>query len=87
MSSREEILKKIRVNKPALVELPVIDFQEVIRYESNTAQFKEVLERIGGRVNYLETKDQLKEIITEDLERGQVYYQCVKPWRICHTGN
>lgn len=51
MSLRKKILNNINSNKPALVELPVISMNEVIQYDDVVAQFKSVLESIGGTVH------------------------------------
>ena len=48
MSSRENILKAIAANQPSLIALPVIERSAVIAYQDNFAQFKTVLESIGG---------------------------------------
>lgn len=65
MSSRDEILKTITANKPAFTDLPVIAIEQVISFESLTAQFRETLERIGGKVEYLDHEELLQDFITE----------------------
>jgi L-lactate dehydrogenase complex protein LldG len=65
MSSRDEILKTITANKPAFTDLPVIAIEQVISFESLTAQFRETLERIGGKVEYLDHEELLQDFITK----------------------
>jgi L-lactate dehydrogenase complex protein LldG len=50
MSAKETILKNIVANKPPAVALPAIDLNEVINYDDPLAQFKLVLESIGGKM-------------------------------------
>jgi len=66
MSSRNEILKMITANKPTLVDLPVININEVISFESLTAQFRETLERIGGNVEYVDNEELLLDFVHEN---------------------
>ena len=47
MSARDQILKSISTNKPASVDLPAMDNQQVISYDDNATQFKKILEIIG----------------------------------------
>ena len=61
MSAREDILKAITANKPALVELPVIDSAKVIQYNDIVQQFKTVLQSIGGTAIELTDLDALKQ--------------------------
>lgn len=49
MSGRDTILNAVRKNKPAAEPLPVIDTAGVITYPDLYAQFKTVLETIGGQ--------------------------------------
>ena len=50
MTSRDTILNTIAINQPDLVQLPDIDINTVISYDDNYAQFKIILEGIGGEV-------------------------------------
>lgn len=49
MTSRDTILNAIRSNKPQELSLPVIDKEAFITYPDLYAQFKNVLEAIGGQ--------------------------------------
>lgn len=60
MSARANILAAIQNNKPALQELPSIELAQVIQYEDLLAQFKQVLQSIGGTAIELSNLDILK---------------------------
>ena len=70
MSSRENILKAIAANQPTLVPLPEIDRSAVINYSDHFAQFKTVLESIGGTTELLPNVEILKERIRVDKATG-----------------
>lgn len=48
MSARANILAAIQNNKPALQELPNVELDQVIQFNDPLAQFKQVLQNIGG---------------------------------------
>ena len=66
MNARDKILNTIAENQPELVALPTIDLDQVIRYEDNYAQFKTVLERIGGKVELIQDITILKDKLIDD---------------------
>jgi L-lactate dehydrogenase complex protein LldG len=70
MSSRDIILNAIAFNQPELVELPVIDIASVIQYEDAYAQFKSVLEGIGGKVELISELAVLKAQLVADKNSG-----------------
>ena len=70
MSSRENILKAIAANQPTLVPLPAIERAAVINYWDHFAQFKTVLESIGGTTELLPNVEILKERIRVDKATG-----------------
>ncbi|PVX44463.1 L-lactate dehydrogenase complex protein LldG [Flavobacterium sp. 103] len=70
MSVRENILNAIAANQPELVSLPVIDRASVIRYEDLYAQFKTVLESIGGKVELISNTAVLKEQLDTNRSTG-----------------
>jgi len=53
MSVRENILNAIATNQPTLVPLPVLNRTAVISFEDRYAQFKSVLESIGGKTELI----------------------------------
>lgn len=77
MSAREKILNAIRVNKPALVALPVMDIQQVTRYDDLVAKFTTTLEGIGGKVLHLDNISELESIINEEMQTGKLVYNAI----------
>lgn len=72
MSSREKILGAISTNKPALIELPVIDIKSTSSLAADWLdQFIKTLESIGGNVIQLSSIDLIKEEIQEAKNRGE----------------
>ena len=72
MSSREKILSAIAANQPDLVALPTIDLDTVISYENTFAQFKTVLEGIGGKAELIPDISILKNKLIEDRATGKL---------------
>ncbi|TDE45057.1 lactate utilization protein B/C [Flavobacterium rhamnosiphilum] len=70
MSAREKILNTIAINQPELTALPLIDRNALIRYEDVYAQFKTVLESIGGKVELVQDITELKEQLIADKASG-----------------
>jgi L-lactate dehydrogenase complex protein LldG len=68
MSAREIILNAIAFNQPELVELPIIDIASVIDYQDAYAQFKTVLEGIGGKVELISDVAVLKAQLIADKD-------------------
>ncbi|TDG37640.1 hypothetical protein EZJ43_00660 [Pedobacter changchengzhani] len=71
MSSRAEILAKVKQNKPTLVPLPNIDFNDLITYPDLITQFISVVEKIGGAVFLYPTEEDLAKNIS--LEPNETY--------------
>ncbi|MCF8321778.1 MAG: LUD domain-containing protein [Flavobacterium sp.] len=72
MSSREKILSAIAANQPDLVALPTIDLETIISYENTFAQFKTVLEGIGGKAELIQDISILKNKLIEDRATGKL---------------
>ncbi|KIO54540.1 LutC/YkgG family protein [Flavobacterium hibernum] len=70
MSARENILNAITMNQPEFIEIPVIDSSVVIQYDDVYAQFKTVLESIGGKTELITDITALKEQLTAEKENG-----------------
>ena len=66
MSARENILNAIANNQPSLVPLPEIDRSAIIDYEDHYAQFKNVLESIGGTAELIPNLELVNEKIRLD---------------------
>lgn len=70
MSARENILNAITMNQPEFIEIPVIDSSVVIQYDDVYAQFKIVLESIGGKVELISDIAVLKDLLIADKTSG-----------------
>jgi L-lactate dehydrogenase complex protein LldG len=68
--SRESILAAIKNNKPTLVDLPTVDMNAVIQYADVVAQFKTVLESIGGIAIEINSLEDLKAEIIQEKQAG-----------------
>lgn len=70
MSTRNKILQAISANKPPLTALPWIDTNQVIHYEDLTAQFKTILEAIGGMIIEVNDLNVIKDSILKEQSEG-----------------
>lgn len=70
MNAREKILKAIVINQPEWKALPVIDKNVLVDYQDVFAQFKTVLESIGGKVELIENLTELKQQLITDKATG-----------------
>jgi len=77
MSTREKILTAITANKPALVDIPVMDLQQVTSYDDLVAKFTATLEGIGGQVLHLENMNMLDPIINDELQNDRLVYNAM----------
>jgi len=72
MNSREKILGAISINKPSLIELPVIDIKSTSSLSVDWVdEFIKTLESIGGKVVQLSSIDLIKLEIQEAKLRGE----------------
>ena len=67
MNSRERILSAIKSNQPRLKPLPKIAFKENSS-ENIMAQFKATLEKIGGRVVYVNNWQDIKTFLKDNVD-------------------
>lgn len=74
MTSRDTILNAIRSNKPQELSLPVIDKEAFITYPDLYAQFKNVLEAIGGQCFEADSETAALELIA-GWEKGETVIQ------------
>jgi L-lactate dehydrogenase complex protein LldG len=70
MGSRENILNTIETNQPEASDLPKIDFASQVKYDDPIAQFKTVLESIGGKLIFVNDLTEIKERLAEERESG-----------------
>ncbi|MBK8951855.1 MAG: LUD domain-containing protein [Chitinophagaceae bacterium] len=71
MSSKDKILSAIKESKPASTALPVIDISAVISFDDLKAQFKKVLETIGGVCIESVGKGEMEKIVAAELSYVQ----------------
>ena len=72
MNSREKILGAISINKPSLIELPVIDINSTSSLSVDWVdEFIKTLESIGGKVVQLSSIDLIKLEIQQAKLRGE----------------
>lgn len=70
MNARENILNAIAMNQPEFIEIPVVDSSVVIQYDDVYAQFKTVLESIGGKTELITDITMLKDQLKADKQNG-----------------
>ena len=71
MNTRESILTAITGNKPAWVDLPAMELEQVSTYDDLPAKFTATLESIGGQVLQLD-KVGLEMMISEEMRAGKL---------------
>lgn len=72
MSSREEILAKVKLNQPAKVELPTLDFQDLNK--DLLESFKAVLASIGGEVIEINSLEEIKNYVLNQARENAFLY-------------
>jgi L-lactate dehydrogenase complex protein LldG len=72
MSSRHKILASISANKPAYVDLPVINMEQVTNYNDLVEQFTTMLKSIGGEVFKLIDINDLEPLINNERKKGSL---------------
>ena len=78
MEEENKILEAITANKPAFVALPQIDLANIIQYDDSIAQFKRVLESIGGKLIETNELSQLQQEIENEKRSGKFIVNTVK---------
>ncbi|MCA9081402.1 MAG: LUD domain-containing protein [Planctomycetaceae bacterium] len=63
MSSREQILKKLRQHLPPAMELPALD-DEWTQYEHPLQQFSDVLSGVGGTCWAVDSMDEVQQVLS-----------------------
>ena len=72
MSSREKILQAVSINKPAFIELPVIEIKRTVpEAAAAIQQFIQTLESIGGKAVQVNDAQVIREEITQSRDRGE----------------
>jgi L-lactate dehydrogenase complex protein LldG len=80
MDTRSKILNAVAANKPAMVALAGADINAVIHYDDVAAQFKTVLEGIGGKVIEINNVQQLQQEIENEKQSGNFIVNTVAEW-------
>ncbi len=73
MSSREKILAAVKINQPALQQLPALEELKAIQYENDFDQFKTVLTTIGGTLVEINTTNEITEYVKHNFSTHQNY--------------
>jgi len=73
MSSREKILAAVKINQPALQQLPALEELKAIQYENDFAQFKTVLTTIGGTLVEIDNTNEITEYVKNNFTNHQNY--------------
>ena len=71
MSSMEKILSAVKMNQPALRQLPDLNKLNAIRFEDSFGQFSSVLKAIGGTVAEVKDLAEAEEYITQKFAAAQ----------------
>ena len=79
MNSRDRILQAVWENKPEEVDLPVLDFTEVIIYEDVVRQFMGMVESAGGSVVCLDSRNRLEADLAEAERSGRQTVRLLDP--------
>ncbi|WP_158275348.1 LUD domain-containing protein [Pedobacter sp. HMWF019] len=66
MNSRDRILQATAENQPAQRDLPVIDFERLIRYDEPAVVFEQVLTKIGGQLVRVKNLEEVKNRFGEE---------------------
>jgi len=73
MNSREKILTAVKMNQPAMQQLPDEEAIAVIQYEDKLAQFTTVLKTIGGNVVPINCIDEIVDFVKNNFSDSQNY--------------
>lgn len=71
MNSKEKILAAVKLNQPALQQLPDLDSLNAIRYDDDFLQFTAVLKTIGGNVVEIKNTNEVIEYVTNNFSNVQ----------------
>lgn len=71
MNSKEKILAAVKLNQPALQELPNLDSLGAIHYENNFLQFAAVLKTIGGKLIEIKHTNEIIEYVKNNFSSAQ----------------
>jgi L-lactate dehydrogenase complex protein LldG len=73
MSSRNKILEAVKLNQPALQQLPDLNTLVPVKYEDTFSQFVTVLSGIGGTVIEIQNTHEINEYVRKNFSSNQNY--------------
>lgn len=73
MSSRNKILEAVKLNQPALQQLPDLNTLVAVKYEDTFSQFVTVLNGIGGTVVEIKNMHEINEYVKNNFVTNQNY--------------
>lgn len=73
MSSRNKILEAVKLNQPALQQLPDLNTLVAVNYEDAFVQFVTVLNGIGGTVIEIQNTHAINEYVRKNFSSNQNY--------------
>ena len=72
MSSREKILQAISANKPAFIDLPIMELKRIVPAPTDALkQFIQTLESIGGKALPVSDINSIRDEIKQAADRGE----------------
>lgn len=71
MSSKEKIVAALKLNQPALQQLPEIANLDAIKYNNNFHQFETVLKTIGGTMVEIKHTNEIIEYVKNNFSNAQ----------------
>lgn len=71
MNSKEKILAAVKLNQPALQQLPGMERLDAIRYDDNFLQFEAVLKSIGGKLVEVNHTNEITEYVKDNFSNAQ----------------
>jgi len=73
MSSRNKILEAVKLNQPALQQLPDLNTLAAVKYKDTFSQFVTVLNGIGGTVIEIKDTYEINEYVRKNFSSNQNY--------------
>jgi L-lactate dehydrogenase complex protein LldG len=71
VNSKEKILAAVKLNQPALQQLPGMERLDAIRYDDNFLQFEAVLKSIGGTLVEVNHTNEITEYVKDNFSNAQ----------------
>lgn len=78
MSSRTEILSKIKKNKPESVQMPLLNFEEFSSKVDKLTEFKKMVENVGGKMFSANSNNAILNSVEELFPNSMIKYSVLK---------